>query len=305
MSRLGELGYLGFTTRNVSEWLRYAAEVAGLEVFKADGRDDRLLMRMDEWHHRIVVAEGPEEDLAYMGWRVDDASALRAVEATLADAGVVVTRGNQALADERHVLELIVFADPAGHRVEAFHGPQIDRHRPFHPGRPMFGRFATGNMGLGHLVIAQADVPAAIRFYERLGFKGSIEYRMPLPGNMMLEPVFMHLNPRQHSLAFGLPVGDRRINHLMLQYTDLKDLGQTHDLVRDRGIPIAMHLGMHSNDEMLSFYSATPSGWLIEFGWGGRPASCQTEYATRDVFGHHSGESGFGLDFDGSPSGAD
>lgn len=300
MSRLGELGYLGFTTRQLPEWQRYAAEVAGLEVV-ADNGGKRLFLRMDEWHHRIVITEGEDEDLAYMGWRVDDAAALRALETKLADAGVAVARGDRALADERRVLELITFTDPAGHRIEAFHGPQIDRHRPFHPGRPLFGRFATGDMGLGHLVIAEADVPAAIRFYELLGFEGSVEYRMPLPGNMLLEPVFMHLNARQHSIAFGLPGGDKRINHLMLQYSDLKDLGQTHDLVRERGIPIAMHLGMHANDEMLSFYSATPSGWLIEFGWGGRPASPQTEYATRDIFGHHSGASGFGLDFDGSP----
>ena len=33
--------------------------------------------------------------------------------------------------------------------------------------------------------------------------------------------------------------------------------------------PLAMTLGRHSNDDMISFYTRTPSGFQIEFGTGG------------------------------------
>ena len=36
-----------------------------------------------------------------------------------------VARGSRALADERRVKDLIVFADPIGNRLEAFHGAEI------------------------------------------------------------------------------------------------------------------------------------------------------------------------------------
>jgi hypothetical protein len=29
-------------------------------------------------------------------------------------------------------------------------------------------------------------------------------------------------------------------------------------------------LGRHSNDRMVSFYAQTPSGFDVEYGWGGR-----------------------------------
>jgi hypothetical protein len=29
-------------------------------------------------------------------------------------------------------------------------------------------------------------------------------------------------------------------------------------------------LGRHSNDQMVSFYMSTPSGFEVEYGWGGR-----------------------------------
>lgn len=34
-------------------------------------------------------------------------------------------------------------------------------------------------------------------------------------------------------------------------------------------IHLSFTLGRHSNDEMLSFYALSPSGFDIEYGWGG------------------------------------
>ena len=45
--------------------------------------------------------------------------------------------------------------------------------------------------------------------------------------------------------------------------------------------------GKHSNDQMYSFYFRNPSGWMFEYGYGGRPATHQSEYYVEDVYGHH------------------
>jgi extradiol dioxygenase len=60
----------------------------------------------------------------------------------------------------------------------------------------------------------------------------------------------------------------RGLHHIMVQLETLDDVGSAYDLVQSRGIPLTMTLGRHSNDEMVSFYVRTPSGFEIEYGWG-------------------------------------
>ena len=168
----------------------------------------------------------------------------------------------------------------------------------------MHGRFVTGTQGLGHLILREDDVDAAYNFYRLLGFKGSLDMRFRRSDGTRTAPVFMHCNDRQHSLAFGVGSMPKRIHHLMLEYSHLDDLGLAHDLVARTNIDVAMHLGKHSNDEALTFYMATPSGWLIELAWGARPTPPQHEYSLTDVFGHHLGAKGYGfegLDLGGAP----
>ena len=50
----------------------------------------------------------------------------------------------------------------------------------------------------------------------------------------------------------------------------MDDIGTTHDLCQDQLVPIASSLGRHTNDHMVSFYMQTPSGFQVEYGFGGR-----------------------------------
>ena len=54
MSAVTELGYLGLSVSDLDAWRSYASEVAGMEVFD-DGEDDRVYLRMDQWHHRQLM----------------------------------------------------------------------------------------------------------------------------------------------------------------------------------------------------------------------------------------------------------
>lgn len=295
MSAVTELGYLGLSVSDLDAWRAYATEVAGMECFD-DGEGDRLYLRMDLWHHRIVLHGNGNDDLAYMGWRVAGSVEFDEMQGKLQAAGVPFSVASEAEAKERRVLGLLKLTDPGGNPTEIFYGPQVDAHKPFHPGRPMFGRFVTGTQGIGHCILRQDDVAAAARFYGLLGLRGGVEYNLELPNGMVARPYFMHCNERQHSVAFGLGPMEKRINHMMFEYTELDDLGMAHDLVRQRKIDVALQLGKHANDQALTFYCANPSGWLWEFGWGARVSVSQQEYYTRDIFGHGNEASGFGMD---------
>lgn len=295
MSRVTELGYIGLSISDIEAWKAFGCEVVGME-FVDEGEKDTFYLRMDEWHHRVVLHVDGGDDLAYLGFRVAGPTEFRAMIETLRNAGIEFRRGTEQEAAERHVMDLLKLSDPAGHAIEIFWGPRVDAHKPFHPGRPMFGRFVTGSQGMGHVLVAQTDLEAATRFYEMLGFVGGPEYQFKLPdGTVVKQPYFLHVNERQHTMAFGLVGGTKRINHLMVQYADIKDLGIAQDIAHARNLDIAKHLGMHTNDGQLSFYPGTPSGWAWELAWGGHHALPQQEYYTYDMFGHEPGVPAYGL----------
>lgn len=80
---------------------------------------------------------------------------------------------------------------------------------------------------------------------------------------------FFHCGPRHHSLAIVQVAAPKRLQHFMLQVCQLRDVGTTFDRCRDAAIPVTMDLGCHTNDQMVSVYARTPTGFHFEYGHGG------------------------------------
>ena len=89
MTKVTELGYLGLNISDAAAWRAYATECVGLEVLE-EGEPDRFYLRMDNWHHRLALHVGAQDDLAYLGWRVADAAALDDMARQLSDAGIII-----------------------------------------------------------------------------------------------------------------------------------------------------------------------------------------------------------------------
>jgi 2,3-dihydroxybiphenyl 1,2-dioxygenase len=257
---LQALGYVGIRTSKLEDWNAFATRFLGLQLM--DRSRNTLAFRMDDRKQRVVVEQNQGEGPAFYGWEVENAAALDALAAHLEKRGVKFARGSHALADERHVKDLIVFADPIGNRVEVFHGPEIAAE-PFRPGRAISG-FRTGALGMGHAVLTAERLDDVLPFYQDiLGFR---------PSDYILKPFkayFFHINPRHHSLAF-IDTGKNGIHHLMVETCFLDDVGQAYDLALRKPEMIGTTLGRHVNDEVTSFYSWSPSEFLVEYGWGGR-----------------------------------
>lgn len=296
MVQVTELGYMGLGVKDLDAWKHFATQIAGMEL-SDEGEPDRCYLRMDYWHHRLVLHRDGSDDLAYLGFRVAGGEEFHEMQRQLSEAGIKFRAGSSEEADERRVLEILKLTDPDGNPVEIFHGPEVQASKPFHPGRRMHGRFKTGNGGMGHCIIREKDTEAAYRFYRALGMRGGVEYKIRF-GKQVVAPVFMHCNERDHTVAFGLASPERRINHLMIEVDNLDDVGMTYDLVRREKIPVHIVPGKHSNDHMFSFYFRNPSGWMWEYGWGARSATHQSEYYVEDMFGHQFEDGGFGSKMD-------
>ena len=292
MVQVTELGYIGFGVKDLQAWKRFGANIVGMEVID-EGEKDRCYLRMDYQHHRIILHSDTSDDLMYLGFRVAGPEEFRAMQKQLSEGGIKYQTGSENEASERHVLELMKLQDPDGNPVEIFHGPHVQFSKPFHPGRGTHGRFKTGLGGLGHCIIREREPEAAYRFYSLLGMRGGIEYKIRV-GDHTIAPTFMHCNERDHTVAFGVPSSAKRFNHLMIEVDNFDDVGLTHELVRREKIPVHITLGKHSNDRMYSFYFETPSGFMLEYGYGGRDATYQSEYYSEDVYGHAPEAGGFG-----------
>jgi extradiol dioxygenase len=102
---------------------------------------------------------------------------------------------------------------------------------------------------------------------------------------------FFHCNGRHHTLAFASVPGMVGMHHLMLEVASLDDVGTALDLCNQHKVPLAMGLGRHTNDLMTSFYVRTPSGFEIEYGWGGRLVDNEqswvvASYGATSIWGH-------------------
>src|SRR3954471_13333190 len=203
---LQALGYVGFGSSDLDDWRQFGTGLVGLQA--VERTSSLLAFRMDDRKQRIVVDRSLGDGERFFGWEVADAAALDELAARLEAAKVDGVSGPRTRADNRRVTALISFRDPAGNRLEAFYGAEID-DTPFRPGRSISG-FRTGPLGLGHAVLTVENIDAVIPFYvDVLGFGLSDYIEKPF------RAYFFHVNARHHSLAL-IETGRNGMHHLMV-----------------------------------------------------------------------------------------
>jgi 2,3-dihydroxybiphenyl 1,2-dioxygenase len=273
-----QLGFLEFEVRDIGAWTTFFTEVLGA-ISVGDER-----FRIDSYAWRFQLIEGPADDLATVGWELEEAELDQAL-VRLEASGHSVT---SAPAAERGARRRYTLRDPAGVPVELVQG--LERaSKPFSSALVPSG-FVGDEEGLGHVVLTAPDKAASQRFYEELlGFKLSDHIVCQIYGHPV-DLSFFHANPRHHSLAFGGPQ-PKRLHHFMLEAKGVDEVGRCYDRTIRSGAPIMMTLGRHPNDRMLSFYALTPSKFQFEFGWGARKIDDSTWQSTTynqiSEWGHH------------------
>jgi 2,3-dihydroxybiphenyl 1,2-dioxygenase len=259
-----QLGYLGINASNLSGWEEFATSVLGLQLIERGG-NGTLYLRSDEYHHRFAIYPSGGDGLAYIGWQVANERVLEDTVTRIEEYGIKTTPGTPEEIAERKVVGLVKLTDPNGFPIELFYGPMILADQPFYPGRPMVSGFNTGPLGLGHVGVSAPNFKDAQKFYQEvLGFRVS-DYAY------MGKAVFLHCNGRHHSMVLlNTPTAPKALRHFMIEVKSIDDVGHALDLCYEKGAPIKRSLGRHVNDKMISFYVTTPSGFDVEYGWGGR-----------------------------------
>ncbi|MFI6520694.1 VOC family protein [Spirillospora sp. NPDC050679] len=268
MTGVKELAYVVYEASDLDAWEHFGVTLLGMQL--ASRTPESLALRTDGKAHRWLVQRGGADDLVASGYEVASEARLEELAAGLAAAGFEVADGGADLAAARRVERLVITSDPMGNRVELVTG-FADAGTPFRS-ETLLGGFVTGEGGAGHQVLPAQGVPREtyLAFYrDLLGFRVSDTIVEEVAPGTYADLIFLRCNPRHHSVAFGDMPHPKRTHHFMVEVTDIRDVGTAYDRCMDAGQPFEMTLGMHPNDQMFSFYVRTPSGFSVEYGWGG------------------------------------
>lgn len=260
------MGYALIESRKKDDWLRFTRDALGLDVQQDGGN---LVCRMDGHARRLLVSQGPLEDVAALGYQLDDQACLDVVLQRLREKGVAVAPGDAQGAALRGVEAYWRCIGPKGLPVE-FHVSPLLSDAPL---RMLASGYITGDAGMGHVAISSRRPEAALAFWQDIldaRVSDDIEHRM---SGLMLDIRFLRLNERHHSVAVACTRGRRmdpirtRIQHMNIQCATLEDMTAAFLRCRKLGYRIMLSVGQHTNDRELSFYVQSPSGFEIEYGW--------------------------------------
>lgn len=266
-SDVQSLGYFLFEVSDLDAWDRFLTKVIGVEPGErlAEGL---LPYRTDDRAARILLRKGPADDLVALGFDVGGERALHDLAERIRRSGHSVESASEDEASLRGVRGLVRTFEPGGVAIELCHGPLLAK-TPFRRELVPTG-FVTGEQGVGHLALRAHDIAETRSFFEELlSFGLSDHIRCTLPGDFEVDITFLHVNRRHHTVALGTGI-PKHLHHFMLQMGSLDDVGAALDRAFAHGVRVVQGLGRHPNDQMVSFYCVTPSGFECELGWGGR-----------------------------------
>lgn len=260
------LGYVVIEASDLDAWQRFGQDILGMAACRAD--EDHLYLRMDEREWRILVQRGPRDDLAVMGWEVADHARFEKLVLHLRDAGYAIAEADEAACAARRVKRLAALTDPDGNAHEIFVGARSLPQSPFRS--PQSVHFKTAGIGLGHLAVTCSDLAAATHFYTALlGFRISDYIDTEVVEGVPIALTFLRCNGRHHTLALAEATLRKRLLHLMVEVESVDDVGRALERCEREQVALGFSLGRHTNDQMLSFYPRTPSGFDVEYGCGG------------------------------------
>ena len=280
--KIHSLGYIGVNSTDPSRWAEYGSNVLGMmDVTAQLANDDSVYLKMDDRPWRILVQKSDQDSYAFSGWEVAGEDDFTAALHTLEQNGINFERAGADLVAQRRVQDLVSFSDPDGNRHELYWGPISD-----------FGQFAspvgiksfiTGDQGFGHVVLPTPSFDGCYDFYKNVmgfGVSDLMKVRFtPDPAEPEKRLFFMHCNERHHSLAIfesPMPAG---CVHVMVEVDRVDEVGRALDRMKAHNVKLTGTLGRHANDHMVSFYMATPSGFMLEYGAEGRTVADWGRYS--------------------------
>ncbi|OBK24757.1 extradiol ring-cleavage dioxygenase [Mycobacterium asiaticum] len=261
------LGYVVVQTDRFADWRRFGRDAIGMHLDET--LPDVMRFRLDEHKCRFLLQRGPAEDVTALGWQLDGHDTFDEILRRVTRHGVPIADGTPDEAALRGVERLARIPGPNGLAQELF----VRAHTASDPLQIIGRGFVTGDSGIGHVAITSKKPHQMRGYYDTVFDARLTDYIDETISGVKLKIRFLRVNERHHSIAIAavnrLPLNPirTRIQHLNIQATELDDVTDAYQRVKDLGFEMALSMGQHTNDRELSFYAVTPSGFEWEVGW--------------------------------------
>lgn len=250
MIELKDIQYVRSGTSDITEALRFATDIVGMEY--RGGKDGVHYLRADHRHHCLAFVEGKSGVLS-SGFSLKDKTALLAAEEELTVAGVKVRWGTPAEAQSRHVTEFLEFEDPWGNRFDLVIDAGSDA-APVHFTRP------AGIIEFGHVCVDAPDPRAAFEWWSSL-------FNIKISDWIGNSAALMRFDPVHHKLAVFK--GDRPgLCHINFQVKELDDVMRSWHFLENHGVEIVQGPGRHPQSTAVFLYFKGPEGLTYEYSYG-------------------------------------
>ena len=251
--RFARLGYCHLYCSDLARSVAFYRDIVGLAVAADDGRIARLCCSEKPFDLLLEQAEAP--GFAGTGFELESGTDLDMAFALLDELGGVPRWADPDDCHKLAVARALQFSDPISGLAVTFYNDQTASGIPFHPRLAKIER-------LGHLVINVADKAKAHQFWvEQLGFvrsdnvEGVVEWLRAWP------------NPLHHSLAL-VSTTTNSLHHINFMVSDIDDIGQAMNRMKDAGVPIVYGPGRHLPSTSIFLYFLDPDGNTAELSFG-------------------------------------
>ncbi|MDT5154288.1 MAG: 2,3-dihydroxy-p-cumate/2,3-dihydroxybenzoate 3,4-dioxygenase, partial [Mycobacterium sp.] len=250
---LTDIAYVRSGVADLSEAVRFATEIVGLEAVASD-ESGVVHLRADQRHHCLTFVEG-HSGVISSGFTVADYDALDDAETQLEHRGIRVSRGDAVGARSRAVGDYIAFDDPFGNRVELVVAQRLSAE-PVRLTRP------SGITEFGHLCLDAPNAREAHRFWSTVFNARASDW----VGEAVC---LMRIDALHHKLAIFH--GDEpALCHIDFQVSALDDVFRNWHFLEERGVEILMGPGRHPTSGSVFVYFRGPEGLTYEYATGTR-----------------------------------
>jgi 2,3-dihydroxybiphenyl 1,2-dioxygenase len=270
MSVVSNLGYVVFGVSELQRWESFAVDVLGMQL--ASRSTGALAFRMDDYCQRLVLETNPIDDIVAAGWEFESETKLAAFVDQSQAKGVILEPMTSELARRRKVEGGYSCSDPVMPYVHEFYFcPEMPPLNSPFVSKHLKSSFVTGPLGVGHILPVTRDLTKSMNFLvDVLGLRVSDYIREEVGPGFVIDATFLHTKTgRHHSIGIAQAELPKILNHFMVQVADMDDVGLAYDRAVRAGCHFALEIGHHPNDQMTSFYVRSPSGFNIEYGFGG------------------------------------
>jgi catechol 2,3-dioxygenase len=269
---VSHIGHVELIVPDLAASTEFFVELMGLQVSEQDAERVYLRAWQDFDHHTLLLTEGPEAQLAHVGWRVatkqdaDDIAAeveRRGGETTWVEP---LTKGHG---------DAVRFRTPSGlpfelyWEVERYHAPEELRSRyPSHPSkRPTKG---AAPRRFDHVTCSVADVVAEQEWLTDVLGLHHRYYAMKPDGSGERWGSWLSRTNIAHELGLGaMPSGTGALHHVAYYLEAADDVMRTASMLVDNGYTLQFGPANHGTSGATCLYFGEPSGHRIELWTSG------------------------------------